>query len=212
MMKTVSNITAYLTHPLLWPGYMILLMKYFNPYAFHAVDKKMLLSFLANTMYYPIICLLLMRAIGLISDFKMQTQKERIIPFIAIMIFYIWSYKVIRDYQLVNPEGSFPMVMSIFMLGTLISVFLAFFINNFYKLSLHMVGMGGMLLTIIFQSIYAPTNLNYILLLFVMLTGFVATTRLYLNAHTLMQVYTGFLVGLIGQITGIFFFLQTAFK
>jgi membrane-associated phospholipid phosphatase len=38
------------------------------------------------------------------------------------------------------------------------------------------------------------------------LTGFVATTRVYLGAHNLMQVYTGFLVGIMGQIFGIFFF------
>jgi len=37
----------------------------------------------------------------------------------------------------------------------------------------------------------------------IVLTGAIATARLYLGAHTMKEVYLGFLAGMIGQVFGL---------
>jgi membrane-associated phospholipid phosphatase len=55
-----------------------------------------------------------------------------------------------------------------------------------------------MLLTMV-----SPTNIGYYFIGVIVLTGAIATARLYLGAHTIKEVYTGFLVGIVGQIVGL---------
>ncbi len=38
----------------------------------------------------------------------------------------------------------------------------------------------------------------------ILLTGAIASARLYLQAHTVKEVYVGFLVGMLGQVFGLF--------
>lgn len=199
-MRFISRITAYLFHPLMWPTIMLVIFMTFNPYTFQSFPFGLtVFKIFINTFFFPAFCILLMKKLEFIPNLKLEDKKDRILPFVGIISLYVWSFMVVK-------RGGFPTIMGVFMLGVLISLFISFVINVYYKLSLHMVGMGGVLMAMMLQCLIAPNNLNYLLLIFVVLSGFVATTRIYLGAHTLMQVYIGFLVGIIGQIFGIFFF------
>ena len=199
-MKVISRITAYLFHPLLWPTIMIVIFMTFNKYTFQSMPFGLtVLKIFINTFFFPAICILLMWKLDLIPSLTLDDKKDRILPFVGIISLYVWSFMVVK-------KGGFPTIMGVFMLGVLISLFISFGINVFYKLGLHTGGIGGVLMAMILQCLISPNNLNYMLLTFIVLAGFVATTRIYLGAHNLMQVYVGFLVGIIGQIFGIFFF------
>ena len=86
------------------------------------------------------------------------------------------------------------------MLGVIVSLSMSFIINVFHKISLHTVGISGALTIMMLLLMTSETDMSYWFLLVVILTGAVATARLFLGAHTVKEVYSGFLVGMLGQV------------
>ncbi len=178
---------------------MMVMMYYTNQYWFIAVDFRNIspiLPVFLFTFIYPAIAILLLRKLNFVDSLEMPDTKQRIIPLMITIILYIWTYLVIKDKH-------FPLVMRIYMLGAISSLILAFVINVFHKLSLHMVGMSGTLICVLLLTMVSHTDVSYFLLWMIITTGLVATSRLYLHAHTMREVYTGFMVGVFGQIIGL---------
>ncbi len=69
-----------------------------------------------------------------------------------------------------------------------------------------MVGMSGAMTAVMFLLLFSQTDLSYFFLAILVLAGAVATARIYLNAHTLQEVYSGFLVGMFGQVLAVLLF------
>ena len=69
-----------------------------------------------------------------------------------------------------------------------------------------MVAVSGMLTIILLLIFISITDMSNYFLIAVILCGAVATARLYLNAHTMREVYTGFMVGMFSQILGLLLF------
>jgi membrane-associated phospholipid phosphatase len=136
----------------------------------------------------------MMKALGFIKSVDMEDRQDRIIPFIATMTFYIWAYLVVKNYF----DFMLP-IYSIFILGTVVSVMLSFFINLFLKLSIHMVGMAGLMAGTLLMMMNSEKSLIGVFLVIIVLTGLVASARLYLKAHTPKEVFIGFLIGISGQ-------------
>ena len=139
----------------------------------------------------------------------MAERTDRIGPLITTAIFYLWLF--LNIYR--NP--GIPLVFSIFVLGSIVAIFIAFFINNFSKISLHSVGMGGMLAAclIIKEKFSYNTfpldlgslgayivNMNLVVIVLIIVAGLVGTSRLILDAHKIQDIYGGFIVGAFAQI------------
>ncbi|MCC6583449.1 MAG: hypothetical protein IT271_07085 [Chitinophagales bacterium] len=200
MIKILSKILSYLFHPLLMTTWFTLLLLYTNPFSFAGLSSGIVIAVVfINTFMFPAISILLMRKLGFIEDLEMPDHKQRIIPLVASIIFYVWAYLATR-------KINFPYMMGVFMMGVLVSLFASFVINVFYKVSLHMVGVSGALTAIMLLVFVSPSDLSYYFLAMILLTGAVASARLYLGAHTMKEVYVGFLVGMFGQVFGLFLF------
>ena len=199
-MKILSKILSYLFHPLLMTTWFTLLLLYTNPFSFAGLSSGIVIAVVfINTFMFPAISILLMRKLGFIEDLEMPDHKQRIIPLVASIIFYVWAYLATR-------KINFPYMMGVFMMGVLVSLFASFVINVFYKVSLHMVGVSGALTAIMLLVFVSPSDLSYYFLAMILLTGAVTSARLYLGAHTMKEVYVGFLVGMFGQVFGLFLF------
>ena len=102
-----------------------------------------------------------------------------------------------------------PTVLSTFVLGSVIALSISFFVTVFSKLSLHTVGMGGLLglNAIMFwhfgydqlSILGYIVHLRLVFLCFLILSGLVASTRLWLGAHVPKEIYGGLLVGFASQ-------------
>lgn len=197
MIKILSKLLSYLFHPLLMATWFVLLLLHTNPYSFAGMSTKVVVAVVfINTFMFPAIAILLMRKLGFVSSLEMPDHKQRIIPLVATIIFYVWAYLAIK-------KINFPFVMGVFMMGTLVSLFIAFFINVFSKISLHMVGISGALTAVMLLVMISPVDIGYYFIGTIVLTGAIATARLYLGAHTMKEVYMGFLTGMIGQVFGL---------
>ena len=184
-----------------------------NPYIFQINDPKsrvvLALAIFFTAVVLPIVSILMMRFLGFLSTLEMKDSKERIGPFIVVSVCYIWLFLNIRQNNVV------PEAFSIFVLGAIISIFLAFFINLFEKTSLHALAMAGFVMGLIIFSnqygqghIYIESGLlgnftinNIFLIAFsIFLLGLIATARIYLKSHSLREVLGGALIGLVGQV------------
>ena len=173
--------------------YFTLLILWKSPYAFAGMDHGVLIgNIVINTVFFPLLAILLLYKLEFIPSLKMNDHKDRIGPLMAIIVFYVWTYLLIK-------RSGTPMFLSTFMLGVLISIFASFVVNVFQKLSLHMVGIGGFLAGILFLFLFSNIELNLILIISIVLCGIVGSSRMVLGAHSLNEVYIGFVVGIIGQ-------------
>jgi membrane-associated phospholipid phosphatase len=68
------------------------------------------------------------------------------------------------------------------------------------KISLHMIGITSLTSFIFGMSIHTQTNLTYTFAFFVVVIGWVASSRLVLKAHTIKELSLGFITGLLPQL------------
>jgi len=217
--KGISNFLSILFHPLIIVLYVLFLFIIINPYLFPYRQGRefgaILLVVLFTAVIIPGIAILLMYGIGLINSFALRERSERIGPLMITTVAYLWLFLNIRTHNAI------PGLFSAFILGALISLIIAFFINNFQKISLHAVGMGGFLIAIInilitngraYTSIQISDSYTLTIhaIVFIMsiiiVSGAVLSSRLYLKAHTLQDVMGGVMVGVVGQFLALMFF------
>jgi hypothetical protein len=205
-----------LFHPLLIPTYMYVLLMVVNPFLFGSNDfgnERAILTLVMMVLYtavIPMISVLLMVALNMVSSVMMAEKSERIGPLLLVMVLYFWVY-----YNL-SQSNDVPTIFSAFLLGVVIALAVAFVINVLDKISLHTVGMGGLvgMLTITMGLFGAngiaiggvTVGLGLMLLAGVLLAGMVGTARLALGAHDSVQVYSGYIVGFVAQLVALKFY------
>ncbi len=197
-MRLTAQILSVLFHPLLLLTYMLWLLMRVNPYIFGSLDLNrqgiLLLVIFIHTFVMPLAAVLLMIALGFIDTYQMRTMNERVGPYIAVGTFYIWTYLNMANY------AGIPPVFRVYVLGATLAVFLSFFINIFSKISMHTVGMGGLVAMTFFTYLYySYYDISYIFLGIIALAGAVGTARLSLDAHKATDVLGGYLVGFVCQ-------------
>ncbi|MCB0704803.1 MAG: hypothetical protein KDC34_05810 [Saprospiraceae bacterium] len=212
MLKTIAQGLSLFFHPLLMLTYMLLLLLLANPYLFgvNSIGKQtplILLVFL-STFIIPAFAVVMMKFLGLVKSIHLHDRTERIGPYIITAIFYLWI--------LVNfwHDSRIPIAYTSCVLGATIALFLAFFINNFSKISAHAVGLGGLLAMIVitmtlfsYNSFTIPFGQNALLevrmstvfLIAILTTGLVSSARLVLEAHDLQDIYGGLIIGFMSQ-------------
>lgn len=212
MLRTAAHILAVLFHPLLMVTYMLMLMLLMNPYQFGVYNfggqwKLVILVFL-STFAMPIFAVFLMRSLNMVKSMQLEDRFERIGPYILTGVFYLWMFINFKNNTLI------PKPLVIVMLGATISLFLAFFFNNFTKISAHAAGMGGLVAMALINSLFFnfdtftlslgklamfEVSTNFVLMTVIVLAGLVCTSRLFLGAHNEKQLYIGFAAGFASQ-------------
>ena len=82
------------------------------------------------------------------------------------------------------------------LVGAIIIILLASIISKFWKISLHMLGVGG-LIGVLVSLQYLYGGLSSMIIYFMLIAGITAMARIYLKAHNHSQIYVGFIVGFI---------------
>lgn len=209
-MKVAAHFFSIVFHPLFILTYMALVLLWTNPFSFgwrHVAEADILLIIIVMTsITLPAIAVVMMKLLGWVQSFRMETQHERIGPYLVAGIMYLSLYLH------VSRAESFPTSLSVAVLGSLIALWACFFINNFTKVSVHAAGMGGLVAIVALTKLtfgYSQAQIglvggaNLVLpmdsLLYgtIFMAGVVCTSRIILKAHEARDVYAGFLVGLM---------------
>ncbi len=145
------------------------------------------------TFLFPLLSALLLLRLKIISSLEMKTRQERKIPYLVSSIFYFSE-----SYFLMNADV--PVLIKALMFGATLLVVSVLLINLFWKISAHMVGIGGLCGMMLAISYRLQIDLNFILIALFLIAGIIAFSRLKLSAHNPAQVYAGFLLGISVQL------------
>lgn len=205
-----------LFHPLLIPSYMYVLLMLINPFLFGANgfgEQRALLTLLMMVLYtavIPMVSVLLMVALNMVSSVMMADKMERIGPLLLVMVLYFWVY-----YNL-SQNNDIPTIFSTFLLGVVVALAASFVINVLDKISLHSVGMGGLVaMLMITMGLFGANgvvvggltfSLGLLLIVGVLIAGLVGSARLALGAHDSVQIYAGYVVGFAAQLIALKFY------
>lgn len=193
MLKKIAATLSLLLHPILMPTLGLLIVfstqSHFSFIPFE-YRRLMLIIVLISTCILPLSLIPLLLQTGLIKSIQMESYKERLVPLLATAIFFILGYYFLKK---IHP----PAFISLFFLGTLIAVLLSLFITYFWKISIHMVGIGGLLGALLALFVKYGIATYIWMLLVLVAAGLLGSSRLILGSHNPKQVYAGFLLGLI---------------
>lgn len=193
-MRHFYNIISYIFHPLFIPIGGTILYFLIAPYRTLEMQSGNILPIFILTVIIPIIFFLILKNLGVISSIFLPTLQERKYPlYISCILFLMILYKVIPNNYVHELFYFFTGLLTA--TGTaLILLFLKF------KTSMHLLGMGSILMFMVGLSIHFETNITLAISLFTLFTGLVATSRLYLKAHSMNELLIGFLVGCCSQL------------
>ena len=194
-MRQFLSIVSYIFHPLFVPiGGTVMYFMVTPRYSSLEVQSGNILPIFILTVIIPIIFFLILKNLGIINSIFLPTLKERKYPlYINILILFMILYKVIPNNFV--PELFYFFLGLLMAAGaTLILLFLK------VKTSIHLLGMGSILMFMIGLSIHFEKNITLAISAFTLFTGLVATSRLYMHAHTKAELLVGFFVGVLSQL------------
>ncbi|MDG1475524.1 MAG: phosphatase PAP2 family protein [Vicingaceae bacterium] len=201
-MNTAAKVISYLFHPLIMPIIGLLIIFNTDSYINYAVPEglKQVVLILVGTSTFilPLLISVLLLNRKMINSLEMETQQERIIPYSFTIAFYIFALYMLN--QLPIP----PLIFK-FIIGATLSLIIAFIVNIKWKISAHMIAIGGLSGAILCISILMGIYVTPYLLLSMLVAGLVGSARLVLKVHTPSQVYIGFAVGVICQVVVLYF-------
>lgn len=203
MGSKTARFISIVFHPLLMPTYAILMLFNINSHYLHVLPfnyKLILLGFVSLfTFILPAASIFFMVKLKLIESLEMHSSKERPIPLIIVALFFYATYHIFSELPV-------DTIFTLFILGATLLVLISLLINYFYKISLHMMALGGLLATLLGFSFLIHQDIRIYLFLIILISGLTGTARLKLEAHTPSQVYTGFLLGVVPVIGIIYFY------
>ena len=191
MLKKIAQSFSWFFHPLLMPTVGIILLMFTNSYiSFIPLQAKKMLIILTSigTLILPALMVPLFLLQGKISNLEMDDRRERVYPLALTAIFYSLTFILFLRIPV------FELVHS-FMLGAMLSVIAGFLVSLKWKISTHMIGLGGIASLVLVLSFKLDLYLVYPFIGVLIATGLAGSSRLYLGAHTESQVYTGFATG-----------------
>jgi membrane-associated phospholipid phosphatase len=192
MEKKFAMAVSVVFQPIFVPLYSLIILFNADTYITYAVqpEVKTFISLITilNTVILPIGVFYYFYRAKLIETIHMHTAKERSLPFLTTIVFHLSTFYLFS-------KAPMPSLFPHLVLGAAISVATAFVINLKWKVSIHMLGMGGIVGTIIGLILRYQIDAIQLVMTLVLLSGIVGYSRLRLDAHTPLQVYVGFILG-----------------
>lgn len=194
METRIARFISYLMHPLLVPLYILALLLYGNSFLSPGLSYSFKLTLIGliclTTILFPHLFIYLLYRKKLVHSLFLETSEERIYPLLIIAIFYYLTYYLLKGIR-ISP------VFSYYMLGATFLAILALIITFYSKISLHMLGAGGMTGLILGLAFNLSNGICYFLVGTILVSGITGFARLKVNSHKPSEIYAGFLVGAI---------------
>lgn len=198
ILRIVAKVISYIFHPLFIPTYVFYFLTQVFPYQFSGMGEgdhlfRTVVVFI-NTAFFPAVAVFLLWRLKFIDSIFLKTQKERIAPYMIVMVFYWWLWYLSKNFT------DQPFALRIFFLGIFLTTPVALVINNFIKISMHAIGMASAAAFITILAFLSSTHLGVPVSAAWLLAGIVCTSRFFSSDHTNTEVYLGLFVGAVCQL------------
>lgn len=191
LLKSVS----YVFHPVWMPFagtlcYFLISPRFFPP----TVMKAKLLAIAIMTVFIPIAFYLMLQTLGKTTSHFLSDVRERKWPLLFTSFLHLLVLKFILDH-FDYPE------LYYFFLGIFLSSMTALIlVYARIKISLHMIGLGGLTTFIIILSLHFQLNLIFTISFLFAMIGLTASSRLHYKAHSPFELFLGLLTGIVPQL------------
>lgn len=203
--RWLTTLISYVFHPLFMPILLAIIIYYLTPERVVGISKQsqmqLLVTLLVNTVFFPLLSIVLMKFLGFVSSIKLPTRKDRIGPLMAIMIFYFWAYQVIKNIPGQNTDITTDnmYVFAIFFMGNFLALIGVYVCTIFTKISMHTAASGGAVAIMIIIGIVGKVNVLPAVIITTAVAGVVGTARLLNNAHKPFDIWLGYIVGFVAM-------------
>jgi hypothetical protein len=192
---------SYIFHPAFMPTLGVIVIISCDPFIYSSLDPDQFWIFLASfaamtllcTMMLPLFVSWVLLKTGRVSSLTVPTDKDRLMLIAFTELCFILAYYSIHNIPMIGRSLSF------FMLGINVAMIITLIASMFTKVSLHGVGVGGILGTIIGLMYYTRMQNFPVVIAAIVLVALVDYSRFKLKAHIASDIYIGNIIGLACQ-------------
>jgi hypothetical protein len=148
-------------------------------------------TFVIMYVMFPLLSVLLLKALGFIGSIHLRTQRDRIIPYVACMIWYWWIWYVMNN----RPEV--PRECVILSLAFFLASIGGLMANISMKVSMHAIAAGVMAAFVMLLGFSQDLNIGFYISGSILLTGAICTARFIDSDHTPKEIYVGLFIGVV---------------
>ena len=140
------------------------------------------ISFIFSTAL-PISTVIILNKKGIVSNIDVPIKEQRVQPLALGIIYYAIGFIILV--QLNSPK-----LVQGLMFCYCMNTVLVWLITKYWKISIHAIGLAGPLTALWIMGYHFP-------IIMMCLTVLVSISRIILNAHTIVQVTTGLIIGVV---------------
>jgi hypothetical protein len=195
--RVTAKVISIVFHPLFIPVYILIFFLYLSPVTLGLDGQqkgRLTVSFSMMYILFPLVTVLLAKALGFVNSIHLRTQKDRIIPYIASGIYYFWMWWVLHN------QPGFPAPLVMLSLAIFLASSAGLLINNYMRISMHGISVGVAAAFMYLLAISTASAFGIYLSIALFISGLVLTSRLINNDHDPKEVYAGFFLGVITQL------------
>ena len=183
--KKIATGISWVLHPFLLPVYLMAVLLTMTAFSHYPPNVKFYLLWVVAlyAIVIPLLSLGVLRSLGRISDYRIDDRRERFLPLLVGAVCYVLCAITIAKI----PSAIF---LRKFMVAAACCEVLCLVVSFYWKISLHLTGMGNMLVP---------------LMVAILCAGALASARLYLGCHNGWQVLAGFCGGFAVSVLAVLF-------
>ncbi len=189
----LSRVLSWLLHPFVVPLYVLgfmLLTDGFLSRLPASIKSYLAWIVVLYAAIVPMLSIAFMRGLGLLKNFGLHSQRSRLLPLLVGAISYVLCAITLSDVAVAT-------IIRKFVLAAACCEVLALIVTPFWKISLHLICMGGVTAVFTLLSVAGAGQHFWALVATILLSGALASARLHLGAHNPSQIAVGYFGGLV---------------
>lgn len=200
--RKLADALSVALHPFLLPLYLTGILLTMTSYALYPGSVKLYVLWVVvlYAVVIPLLSLGVLRSFGRISSFRLDERRERFWPLLIGTASYLLCALTFAKIQ----SAGFLCWM---MVAAACCELFCCLVTLKWKVSLHLTGMGAAVAMLSVAAVAGVGNLLLPFVVAILAAGSLASARLYLGCHNIMQVAVGFCSGLLIVALTLSFFL-----
>lgn len=191
-LEKIAHGISWVFHPFMLPLYLMVLLLTCTAFSAYPWSMKgyLLWVVVLYTILIPVLSLGVLKSFGLLSDYRVDIRRERILPLLIGAVCYVLCAVTIAKV----PSALF---VRKFMIAAACSELFCLVVSMKWKISLHLTGMGVFSGILVLMNFVGVRSMFVPLVVVVGAAGLLASARLYLGCHTPTQILAGFTSGFL---------------
>ena len=203
-LKRVAKMLSVVFHPLFIPLYGLLII-YSSPTLLSfiplQVKRMILVLVVANNVLLPTALAIVLYARGAITSLHARRRSERILLLTFALLMYCLTAFVLLRIQV-------PTLFKAYLVSIAVVTLVTLLITVKYRISMHSIGFGGLLVLLIFMISLYHISMVWQLFAVVLAGGAVMSSRIYLEDHSPDEVWSGLFAGAAVMAVSLFLLLK----